>query len=291
MALPAMTAAGAEAVPAWAFPGPVTYGVPGSDRHYSEVVLFDRTRAVDWFPDSHPLMPDAVRGRAPVYACGYCHLPDGAGRAENAALAGLPEEYLRRQIAEMKSGVRAYDPHFTTGVNMVLVARMSADDDIVAAARYFASLTYRKRTRVVEASEIPRATANSVYFFATDGAREALGARIIEGPDDTQRFEHRDPLTTYTAYVPVGAIARGAALATGPHGQPACETCHGPGLKGSSVAPPLAGRFATGLFRQLYDFKTGLRHGSQAVLMQPVMAQLTIDEMISLAAYAASLDP
>jgi cytochrome c553 len=280
-----------EAVPAWAFPGPQTYGIAGSNRRFSEIVLFDRTRAVDWFPDAHPTMPDAVKGRPPVYACGYCHMPDGAGRAENAALAGLPEAYIERQIAEMKSGLRAYDPHFTTGVNMVLVAKLSADDDVAAAARYFASLTYRKRVKVVESREIPRPTPNSVYFFATNGAVEALGQRIIEGPDDAERFERRDPTTTYTAYVPMGAITRGASLAKGERDRPACDNCHGAGLKGSPIAPPLAGRFATGLFRQLYDFRSGLRHGSQAVLMQPVMAQLRVDDMIALAAYAASLDP
>jgi cytochrome c553 len=288
----AQTASGSDAaVPTWAFPRPQTFGIPGSDRSFSEIVLFDRTRAVDWYPDQHPPMPDAVRGRVPLYACGYCHQPDGGGRAENAALAGLPEAYIERQLAEMKSGARAYDPHFTTGVNMVLVAKLSADDDIAAAARYFAGLTYRKRVKVTEASEIPRATANSVYFFAHDGTIEALGQRIIEGPDDPERFERRDPHVSYTAYVPVGAIARGASLAAGAGGQPACETCHGAGLKGSPIAPPLAGRFATGLFRQLYDFKTGLRHGSQALLMQPVVAQLGVDDMISLAAYAASLEP
>ena len=37
--------------------------------------------------------------------------------------------------------------------------------------------------------------------------------RIVEGPDDFEQFEIRDPATTYTAYVPPGSIALGKQLA------------------------------------------------------------------------------
>ena len=94
IAVPAATAQGTAGpgqadVPAWAFPPPQTSGVPGSTRKFSDTAIFDRTRPVDWFPDDHPAAPDAVRGRAQLFACGYCHSPDGGGRPENAALAGL----------------------------------------------------------------------------------------------------------------------------------------------------------------------------------------------------------
>ena len=242
---PQPASATAANVPAWAFPPPQISGVPGSTRRFSDTAIFDRTRPVDWFPDDHPPAPDAVKGRAQLFACGYCHSPDGGGRPENAALAGMSESYIVRLLADMKSGARAYDPHFTTGVNMVLVAQLSSDADVRAAAKYFAGLPYRKRLRVVEARDIPRATPNSVYYFDTGGATEPLGQRIIEGPDDAERFQRRDPHTTYTAYVPPDSIARGAALARGGAGLPACDSCHGAGLRGSPDAPPLAGRFAT----------------------------------------------
>ena len=298
MAFAAAAAAGQEQtpvlpedVPAWAFPGPKLYTVPGSTRRITEVVQYDQTRAIDWFPDAHPPMPDAVRGRAPVYACSFCHLPTGGGRAGNGSLAGLSAGYIRDQVAAMRSGARAYDPRFTTGVNMVLVAKMSTEADVAAAANYYAGLRYRKLIRVVEAAQIPRVATDTVYLFDQGGAMEPLGERIIEGPDDAERFRQRDPYVTYTAYVPVGSLERGAALARGTQDRPACETCHGPGLKGSPVAPPLAGRYATGVFRQLYDFRTTLRNGPQAALMKPVVERLSTADMIALAAYAASLDP
>ncbi len=183
-------------VPAWAFPAPMLYSVPDSTRKITEVVQYDRTRTVDWYPDEHPAMPDAVKGRITVYACSFCHLPTGGGRAGNGALAGLSANYIREQIANMKSGVRTYDPRFTTGINMLLVAKMDTQSDIDAAANYYAGLKYRKLLRVVEAVEIPHVTTDAVYIFDTSGAMEPLGERIIEGPDDKERFRRRDPYIT-----------------------------------------------------------------------------------------------
>lgn len=283
-------AAGPEA-PLWAFPPAQMQTVPGSTKKLSEVVIYDRTRAVDWFPEQHPSMPDAVKGRAPVFACGFCHLPSGDGRPENATVAGLPEAYIKQQIADMKSGARVVDPHFTTGANMVLMAKMSSEADVDAAAKYYAGLKHQRHLKVVETEDIPRATPNSVYVFDNSGTREPLGERIVEGPDDFEQFERRDPSTRYTAYVPVGSIVQGTALAQGKGGHVPCETCHGPGLKGSAIGPPIAGHFATTTFRQLYAFETGTRNGVQSALMKPIVAGLSQNDMIALSAYVASLEP
>jgi cytochrome c553 len=45
------------------------------------------------------------------------------------------------------------------------------------------------------------------------------------------------------------------------------------------------------LFRQLYYFKDGSRHGSMGALMKGVVAQMTQDDMLAIAAYVASLPP
>jgi cytochrome c553 len=287
--------AAAAAVPLWAFPGPFNKSVPGSKQAYSDVQMFDRTSAVDWFPDKHPSMPAAVRGRLPVYACGYCHLPEGAGRPENAALAGMPYDYLKQQVDDMRSGARTLvDSHFGPGANMMLTIthKQLSKADAYAAVKYYSELKYTKHTKIIETNEIPRVTTNSfVYVFDKSAAREPLGERIVEGPDDFERFEMRDPNMTFTAYVPVGAIARGAALAKGDSARAACETCHGPGLKGSQIGPPIAGRPLTPLFRQMYAFKTGTRNGATSVLMKPIMAGLSYKDMIDLSAYVGSLEP
>ena len=285
-----------EPFPQWAFPGPNNLRVPGSKRAFSWVQMFDRTTAVDWFPDEHPAMPASVKGRLPVYACGFCHLPEGAGRPENAALAGLPYEYLKQQLADMQSGARTtiIDPNFGPGVNMMLTIKQVTSQDIDEAAKYYSSLKYRKYTKITETKDIPKIarTDSFVYVFDKSGAREPLGERIVEGPDDFERFEMRDHRVTYSAYVPPGSIARGAALAKGDGAaRVACDTCHGPGLKGSPIGPPIAGRPLTPTFRQMYAFQTGHRNGATAALMKPIVTGLSHKQMIDLAAYVGSLEP
>ena len=280
--------------PQWAFPGPLLKNVPGSTVKFSDVQMFDRTIAVDWFPDSHPAMPDAVKGRMAQYACGFCHLPQGAGRSENAALAGLPEKYIIQQMADFKSGARhTPDPKFGAAINMQTTAKMASDADVAAAAKYFSSLKYKKHLKLVESKDVPKFSSNGfVYVIEKTGPRDPLGDRIIEGPDDFEGFEMRDPNMTFTAYVPVGSVARGAALAKGDGGaRPACDICHGPGLKGSEIGPPIAGRLPTGIFRQLYAVQSGDRNGPTTVLMKPIVAGLSQKNMVDLAAYVSSLEP
>ena len=82
--------------------------VPGSSNALPVRALTDRFGAIDWHPDQHPQMPEVVgHGRKPdVYACGFCHYPNGQGRPENAALAGLPASYIVQQMEAFKKGLR-----------------------------------------------------------------------------------------------------------------------------------------------------------------------------------------
>jgi len=284
--------------PRWAFPGPLLKQLDPGSQKFAEVQIFDRTRAVDWHPENHPAMPEAVKGRPPVFACGFCHLPEGAGRPENAALAGLPEEYLLRQIHDFRSGARkSADPAFSPVSNMTtsmkLVPEAQFEKDAQEAAHYYASLKYTKHLTLIESTTAPAHHSNGyVNEFEADKPTQPIGYAIVEGPADFDRFEHRDAALQVKAYVPVGSIARGRALATGKSADlPACATCHGEGLKGGLLGPPLAGRLPTGIFRQLYGFQTGARNGEQAALMKPIVAKLTQKEMVDIAAYVASLEP
>ena len=71
----------------------------------------------------------------------------------------------------------------------------------------------------------------------------------------------------------------------------ACVTCHGKDLGGMALFPRLAGRSPTYLLRQLVAFKTGARAGSGGQPMRAVVENLSIGDMIAVAAYAASLAP
>jgi cytochrome c553 len=305
-----IAAAQDEPAPAWAFPGAnmdqpkggwdttKPLSLPGSRRHFPEAAVHDAYAVADWFPESHPQPPDVVLHgrRGTLAACGYCHLPDGSGRPENASLGGLPADYIRRQIAAFRDGTRKPAiPGWIPNVLMTKIAMNATDQDIAAAADYFAAIPAPRHVQVIEAERITGSLAQAFILRAVPGAGEPLGNRIVEGPSDFERFEHRDPRLIYTAYVPTGSLGRGALLAnTGGNGATlACTTCHGAGLRGGpgAIAPPIAGRSPTYLFRQLYGFSTGARSGDAAQPMRGVVANLTRKDMIALAAYAASLAP
>jgi cytochrome c553 len=267
-------------------------------------MVFKRTQvtdlfyAPDWFPDSHPPMPDVVaRGRQPdVYACGYCHLPDGKGRPENASLAGLPAAYIVAQVADFRSGARRSalrGPHRPND-SMLATAQGSTDEEVAAAAEYFSKLPMTRRVEVIEATRVPQTREIGWLYVATAGAgTEPLGLRIIEMPLDHERHELRDPASLYRAYVPRGSVMRGRDLAErGGNGLTvACVGCHGADLRGSGLVPPLAGRSPTYILRQLLAFRTGARASVAGQPMLPVVAQLSVEDMVAVAAYAASRAP
>jgi cytochrome c553 len=276
----------------------VKRSVPGSDARFTALEMFNLFDAHDWFPGDHPPMPEVVvHGRKPdVRACGMCHYPNGQGRPENAAIAGLPADYIVRQVKEIGAGKRrSAVPQTRPQALMAATAAHVDDADLTEAAAYFASLAYKPWVKVVESETAPKASVAFGTMWAQDpaGGEEPLGRRIVELPVDPERTRPRDPRSGFVAYVPIGSVARGARLAhEGDKDRiTACVTCHGESLRGQTPAPPLAGRPATYIVRELFDLRAGLRDGEFAPLMKPIVEKMTLDDMIDLAAYAASLPP
>jgi cytochrome c553 len=133
----------------------------------------------------------------------------------------------------------------------------------------------------------------NMRFVSAGNAKEALGSRIIEVPEDAENAELRDPHSGFIAYVPVGSIKAGEALATtGGNGKTIqCSICHGADYKGIGNVPSLAGRGPTYIYRQLNDIQRGTRKGDAVALMQPVVAKLSQNDMIALAAFMSSRTP
>jgi len=251
----------------------------------------------DWHPASHPAMPEVVaHGRTPdVFACGYCHLPNGQGRPENSSLAGLPVGYIIQQITDFKTGLRkTSEPRHRPIAAMMTVASKVSESDVQAAARYFSSLKPRRWIRVLETKTVPK-TRGSGWMLVplSTGATELINHRIIETRENLERTELRDDTSGFIAYVPVGSIKKGEALVTSGGGGKTvqCTICHGPALKGLADVPPILGRSPSYIVRQLYDIKRGERAGVRSQLMRPVLARLSVDDMVSIAAYTASINP
>jgi cytochrome c553 len=294
----------AEDPPAWAYPvnppdfkpraeDGIARRVPASSATYSVTQLRDRFISPVWHPGDHPPLPPIVaEGRKPnVFACGFCHRSEGTGGPENASLGGLPTAYIVQQMADYKSGARKTSVQKRNIDLMISLSKDIADAEVQAAAAYFSSLRPRSNIRVVETATVPKTFVAGGFLAASStGEKEPIGQRIIEVPEDLEQFENRDPRSQFIAYVPVGSLARGADLVgTGGAGKTLqCAICHGPDLKGLGNLPSIVGRSPSYVVRQLYDIQSGARAGAGAQLMKATVANLTVEDMASIAAYLAS---
>jgi len=264
---------------------------PGSTLALTRAQIDDLFNPPDWYPDLHPPMPAVVAHgdqARNVRACASCHLPTGTGHDESAYLAGLPVAYFIRQMADYKRGDRK-------GSGMMIgMAKTMTDEEVRAAAEYFASLKPRPWIRVVEADTVPKTyigKGNKRLAFP-DGGSEPIGARIIEIPEDEDIVLNRDPRSGFVAYVPKGSLAKGEALVmTGGAKTLACAICHGPDLRGLGEIPGIAGHHPDYIVRQLWSMQNGERVGTSAALMRQVVDKLGVDDMLAIAAYVGSRAP
>jgi cytochrome c553 len=278
-------------------PNDASLHISGSKVSFTYAQVHDLFNVPDWHPASHPPMPAIVsRGRKPdVFACGYCHLPTGLGRPENSSLAGLPSAYIIQQLADFKSGARkSSEPDLKPVADMVANETKATDEEIQIAANYFAALKPKPWIRVVEAKFVPKThVAGWMLVVSTPHEMESIGDRIIETPENLERTELRDDTSGFVAYVPPGSFKRGRSIVTtGANGKTIlCATCHGPNLKGLKNIPSIAGRSPSYIVRQLYDMQSGARAGANLAQMKSVVANLSIYDIIDIAAYTSSLEP
>jgi len=284
-ALPAQTPA---APPAWAYgvpaspapPQPQDDGLPkhleGSTQAFTIAQIRDGFTIADWFPGDHPTPPAIVlNGRRPdARACGLCHYPNGKGRPD------------------FRDGNRKSAETRKTNTNiMSAIAKAMTDEEMKETAVYFGSMTSSPWISVVEAATVPKTRLASGMFTPLDGAEtEPIGARIIEMPQHPDRTELRDPRSGFVAYVPVGSIKKGEALVEtgGADRTIRCGVCHGADLTGLGPVPGIAGRSPSYQVRQLFDMQAGTRKGVWTPLMKAVVANLTQEDRLAIAAYTAS---
>jgi hypothetical protein len=282
----------------------------GSAGEYSLLEIRNGHEVVDWFPDEHPpLTPIMRHGPARLgdkgYGCAFCHMPNGKGRPENAPVAGLPVEYFIRQMHDMRDGLRgSAEPRKANTLLMIALAQAMTEAEIRESAEYFARVPYTPWIRVVETERVPRSKIVTNMFVPIESeSTEPIAGRIMEMPSDADATELlRHPRSDFIAYVPPGSVRRGERLATTgvplvvdgkpvPGQTTACTSCHGTDLRGVAEIPGIAGRSPSYLARQLYDIQQGTRKSPLSQLMLPVVAKLTNDDLVALAAYVASLPP
>ena len=286
-------------LPAWAFnipdkvqppepKVPATVRAPGASKEYEATAIAGNANPPDWFPDEHPAPPRSVKGPMPN-ACGSCHLMSGQGHPESADIAGMPAEYIVRQMKYFKTGARKEE------ARMGPIARAVSDEDVRQAAEYFAAVKPTPFVKVIETATPPKTyvSADARHRrIVPDGGTEPIGRRIIQIPEDPMRVTIRDPHSGFIAYVPPGSMKRGEALAKGGGGKTIqCDICHGDRLTGLGEVPRLAGLQPVYLARQLITMQNGSSAGENAALMKKVVAKLSEDDIIALSAYLGSLPP
>ena len=299
---------GANAVLPWAYvlngpagdaPAPdpdEVVSVPGSNVSMPRSAINIDNPPPDWHPDGHPPMPDVVArgGGEGVVACAYCHLPNGQGKPENAGLAGQPYAYIVQQMADWRNGRRrSGEPRMGPPAFMERIGLAATDAEARIAAEYFASMDFRPWIRVVETDDVPETRfAGWIHEVVEGGGREPIGTRIVETPENLARTQLRDDASGFIAYVPRGAVARGRDIVTtGGENSVACAVCHGQDLRGLGPVPALAGRSPSYMARQLYDLQTGVRDGAWSDLMDAAVENLTVEDIVNIVAYTASLEP
>ena len=306
LVLAAGLARAAAEEPGWAYAvlpnapdDPTLHTLPGSNRSFTLRQIMNLYGPADWFPNDHPPMPSVVAiGREPeVIACSMCHYPNGKGRPENAGIAGLAKEYIVQQMHDFRSGQRHSAKALKVNTSMMIgIAQAMTEAEIEAAAAYFSSMPWTRWVTVVETATVPTTQIRGGMYLKREGADagvEAIGDRIIETAEDAERTDLlRDPRAGFIAYVPIGAIAKGEILVSAGVGRTLpCATCHGQDLNGIGIFPAIRGRSPSYVARQLYDFQRGTRRGAMAMQMQPVVAQLSGEDILNISAYLASLAP
>lgn len=133
---------------------------------------------------------------------------------------------------------------------------------------------------------LPRAHAQATLASLWDAICSAAGAPApFQGaglPGPGQRNPSSVIVSTYMMGPrDAASVGNGATLAM------SCTMCHG--ARGTSPAgtPHLAGQPASGTYKQLRDFASGHR---PSAIMQPLVANLSDQDMRDLAAYYASLE-
>ena len=152
----------------------------------------------------------AVRPTFADAACATC--PTARDGRRTPRLPACPYAYVVQQLAGFQERSanerrRAQDEHHADDPGR---QGMTDDGDQVA-ADYFSSMKWTPWIRSSRPTRCRRRESPATCSSRSPiGGTEPLGNRIVETPEDAERFELRDPRSGFVAYVPRGSIAKGA---------------------------------------------------------------------------------
>ena len=272
--------------------------VPGSSVSMPRSAINLTNGPPDWHPDSHPPMPELVAkgGGDGVVACGYCHLPNGQGKPENAQCGGAAVRVHRAaddglakrstqdgRAADGPAGLHGADRPGRHRCAGSCVPRSTSHRS--TSSRGFAS--WRPTWCPRHGSPAGSTRWSKAAGWSRSARAWSRRRRICIEPSCVMT-----PRVLSPTYPPAPSHEESASRppATMAGRRPA-PVCHGPQLRGLGPVPALAGRSPSYIARQLYDLQTGIRNGAWSDLMDATVANLTTEDIVNLAAYTASLEP
>ena len=287
----------AAPAPAAAAPAPdvTPRQIPGSSGSFTLAQIRDGFGPADWFPGDHPAMPEIVaHGKRPdVRACSLCHYPNGKGRPENAGVSGLPVAYFIQTMADFKAEARKSADSRKGNTNlMIAYAKAMTDDEVKAAAEYFAAMKWTPWIKVVEAATVPKTRIAGGMFLKLDGGDDRADRRshhrgagrhasapsrcAIRAPASRRTCRSAASRRAKRWSRPAAARRRAARCATAPTSRASARSPASPAARRATPCASCSTR------------SSGTRKGVWADLMKPVVANLTNDDMLAIAAYTAS---
>lgn len=133
-------------------------------------------------PADAPLL--VTQGHGQVWSCISCHGALGQGASITPRIAGLPREYVAKQLKDFASGER---PHDTMGY----VARALSEADIDELSDYYASLAIPTLNIPPTDADIRR---GQDVFLKGDQSQEVVACMTCHGPDGRGRGSAFPPL-------------------------------------------------------------------------------------------------
>ena len=91
-------------------------------------------------------------GRGQAWSCASCHGEAGQGNLSTPRLAGQPAGYLKKQLQDFASGLRANE-------SMAVVARALSDEEMEKLARYYAGIELRAQGQASLGGDLARGAA------------------------------------------------------------------------------------------------------------------------------------
>lgn len=186
------------------------------------------------------------------------------------------------------------------------VKQADTSDDIHAIWKQASELFYQRCTRCHAVHRSTEFTANqwpSILKIMTvraglSASNKALVTRFLQiHAKDREPITEADesiPAEAAQAKVPLPPITGDAKLAT--EGgklfqEKSCFACHGADARAPAIPlyPRLAGQSADYAYKQMHDFKSGLRSNDDFKVMQEIMAPISDDEMRAIAYWLSTL--